>query len=112
MYLSLLLVHYWNTPIALGIPDRPIAPDMIIDCLRHNGCDSVILPPATLEEMSQDDRAVDVLNKLAFVGFGGGNLAPESGHMLVKKGVKLINFIAATEYARPPPIPREQFNWS
>ncbi|KAM7205204.1 hypothetical protein V8F20_003341 [Naviculisporaceae sp. PSN 640] len=103
MYLSLLLVHYWDTPVALGIPDRPISPDTIISCLRYNNCDSVIVPPATLEELSQDDNAINVLNKLEFVGFGGGNLAPESGHLLVRKGVKLTNFIAATEFA-PFPI--------
>ncbi|KAK4212615.1 hypothetical protein QBC37DRAFT_424658 [Rhypophila decipiens] len=103
MYLSLVLVHYYDMPVALGIPDRPIAPDMILDCLKHNDCDSVILPPATLEEMSQDDKAINILKKLSFVGFGGGNLAPESGHLLVKKGIKLMNFIAATEFA-PFPI--------
>lgn len=104
MYLSLLLVHYWDTPVALGIPDRPIAPDMIINCLRYNDCDSVIVPPATLEELSQDENAINVLKKLTFVGFGGGNLAPESGHLLVRKGVKLMNFIAATEYVTPQTV--------
>lgn len=72
MYLALLLVHYWDTPVSLGIPDRPISTEMIIECLEHNDSDSVVLPPATLEEMSQDEKSINVLKKLAYVGFGGG----------------------------------------
>ena len=115
--------------VALGIPDRPISTEMILDCLEHNESDSVVLPPATLEEMSQDEKSINMLKKMSFVGFGGGksdrktkdiyhrcplpvaddtentgNLAPESGHLMVKKGIKLMNFIAATEYAPNPDI--------
>ncbi|KAK3314006.1 hypothetical protein B0H66DRAFT_503806 [Apodospora peruviana] len=102
MYITLLLIHYWDTPVALGIGDRPISTDLTLECLRKADVDSVILPPAIVEEMAQSDDAIEVLSKLAYVGFGGGNLAPESGHRLVKKGVTLANFIAATECAPFP----------
>jgi hypothetical protein len=72
MYGSLLMVHYWDVPAAFGIGDRPFSADMAQECLKYADVDAVILPPAILEELSQSQEAMDILSKLAYVGFGGG----------------------------------------
>jgi hypothetical protein len=69
------MVHYWNVPAAFGIGNRPLSAEMTEDCLKHADVDAVVLPPAILEEMSRSKESMDVLKKLAYVGFGGGTHA-------------------------------------
>ncbi|KAL2129416.1 hypothetical protein VTI74DRAFT_7827 [Chaetomium olivicolor] len=103
LYISMLMIHYWDVPAAFGIGDRPLSGDMVIGCLKNADVDSVLLPPAILEELSQSKESIDVLNKLSYVAFGGGNLAGEAGDRLVNNGVTLLNVISATEFT-PFPI--------
>jgi thioester reductase-like protein len=102
LYVSLLMVHYWDLPVALGIGDRPLSSDMAVQCLKYADVDSVLLPPAILEELSQSKESVDVLKDLAYVTFGGGNLTEDAGNRLIKGGVTLVNVIGATEYSPFP----------
>ena len=115
MYMSLLMTHYWDNTTVLGIGNRPLSSDMALECIKHSPADAVALPPAIYEELSQDPEAIAVLKKLSWVSFGGGkitkfyerrslrllirpgNLAREAGDRLVKGGVRLVNFIGATE---------------
>ncbi|KAK4234165.1 hypothetical protein C8A03DRAFT_18878 [Achaetomium macrosporum] len=102
LYLSLLMVHYWDTPAALGIGDRPLSAEMVEEYLKYADVDSIVLPPALLEELSQSDKSIEALAKLSYVGFGGGNLAKEAGDRLVNHGATLLNLISATEFAPFP----------
>ena len=76
LYLSLIMIHYWDVPAALGIGDRPLSADMAVECLKHAEVDSVLLPPAILEELSQMQDAVEVLKRTSYVAFGGGKQRP------------------------------------
>ncbi|KAK5653701.1 hypothetical protein OQA88_8732 [Cercophora sp. LCS_1] len=119
MYMSMITMHYWDTPAVLGIGSRPLSSEMVLRYLKYSGADAVTLPPAIYEELSQDDDAVAVFKGLAWVGFGGGkkcpkqvgakhllintgNLARDAGDRLVKGGVTLVNFIGATEFCPYP----------
>ncbi|AEO67434.1 e1d19424-68e3-4b8d-b354-183af06ce9e3 [Thermothielavioides terrestris] len=102
LYLSSLMVHYWDLPIAFGIGDRPLSADMAVECLRCSDTDAVFLPPAILEELSQLEEGVAALKQLKLVCFGGGNLAGEAGDRLVNRGVTLMNLISATEFTPFP----------
>ncbi|KAK3367615.1 hypothetical protein B0H63DRAFT_405312 [Podospora didyma] len=99
MFFSMMMMYYWDTPAVLGIGDRPLSSDIIMDCLEYSDADAVLLPPAILEELCQDDQSVAILKKLSAVGFGGGNLARAVGDKLVESGVNLVNLISATEFA-------------
>ncbi|KAL2015881.1 hypothetical protein VTK56DRAFT_4656 [Thermocarpiscus australiensis] len=90
LYLSLTIPHYGGVPVALGIGDRPLTSDLVIDCLKCGDMDAVILPPTILEELSHSKEDVDVLKKLAYVAFSGGD-------RLVKAGVTLADCISSTE---------------
>jgi thioester reductase-like protein len=103
MYMVVLISIYWDKPLALGIGDRPLSTDMVVECLAHADVDAAMLPPAILEEMSQLDETIAPLKTLKYVAFAGGNLPRESGNRLVQKGVTLSNAISATEFT-PFPI--------
>ncbi|KAI0450042.1 hypothetical protein F5B21DRAFT_447981 [Xylaria acuta] len=98
LYCFLVTALYFETPMALGLPDRPLSADSILESLNHLDVEGVMLPPAILEDMSQSDRYIEPLKKLNLVGFAGGNLAQEAGNRLVEKGVFLVNGISATEF--------------
>lgn len=123
LYISLIMIHYWDVPAVLGIGDRPLSADMAVECLKYADANAIILPPAILEELSQSTESINVLRKLSYVGFGGGkqnhleaseglryllqnanadcpigNLPREAGDRLVKNGVTLLNVISATEF--------------
>ncbi|KAI1413959.1 acetyl-CoA synthetase-like protein [Hypoxylon sp. FL1857] len=89
---------YWDTPIALGIGDRPLSIDLIIESLENADVEGIMLPPAMLEEISHNDEYIRPLAKLNLVLFGGGNLNRDAGDKLVRNGVKLANVIGATEF--------------
>ena len=76
LYLFLMMVHYWELPCAFGIADRSLSSDILMEALRYSGADSVILPPAILEGLSQTDEAVEVLKDLSWVIFAGDTFAP------------------------------------
>lgn len=93
---------YWGTPVALGISDRPLTAELIVDTLNHVDVQAMLLAPAVIEDMSQTEEGIAALAKLNAVCFGGGNLATEAGNRLVKNGVRLQNVIGATEWAPFP----------
>ncbi|KAI1332355.1 nonribosomal peptide synthetase [Xylariaceae sp. FL0255] len=103
MYSSLVNLIFYGTPMAYGLTDRPLSSDLAAECLRYSEVEATFLPPAILEDMSQDDSYIETLTKLKSVAFGGGNIAREAGNRLSEKGVVLHNLISATEFL-PFPI--------
>lgn len=99
---ALCMAFYWETPLVLGIADRPLTGDLVVECLAHADVDSAFLPPAIIEDMSQTEEGSQALANLVAVCFGGGNLAREAGNRLVKMGVRFNNLIGATEWAPFP----------
>ncbi|KUI54166.1 Carboxylic acid reductase [Cytospora mali] len=97
---------YFDTPVALGIPDRPLSADNVIECLENLDVESAFLPPAVIEDMSQTDEGTKALTSLNVVAFGGGNLAREAGNRLVKQGAVFMNLIGSTEFAPFPTYAR------
>ncbi|KAI0016851.1 nonribosomal peptide synthetase [Xylariomycetidae sp. FL0641] len=110
MYFFFLIAVYWGTPVAFGLPDRPLSSDLVTECLKFAGVKTALLPPAILEDMSQDDACIAELAKMNSVLFGGGNLAREAGNRLVKRGVRLQNVISATEFIPFPIFQQPNFD--
>ncbi|KAI1775877.1 acetyl-CoA synthetase-like protein [Hypoxylon cercidicola] len=101
MYIFIISM-FWNIPMAFGIGDRPLSPDLVVDCLENADAESTILPPAILEDMSHNEEQIRSLAKLKICAFGGGNLNKDDGDRLVEKGVTLLNTMGATEYTLLP----------
>ncbi|KAK7994340.1 thioester reductase domain-containing protein [Apiospora marii] len=97
LYMAFWFSVYYGVPIALGIADRPLSGDLVVESLKYVDVEAAVLPPAILEDMSLNDEAMKALAKLFAVAFGGGNLVQEAGDRLVKAGARLVNVIAATE---------------
>lgn len=75
VYVSTAMAIFYGHPIALGIPERPLNSDLVIQCLGQSGTDAALLPPSIMEELSHTDEGVEALKKLKFVSFGGGELS-------------------------------------
>ncbi|KAI0195467.1 hypothetical protein F4808DRAFT_327585 [Astrocystis sublimbata] len=103
LYCFMVTSLYFETPLALGLPDRPLSAELVAECLENVGADATMLPPALLEDMSQSERTMEPLKKLNLVCFAGGNLALEAGDRLANSGVRINNLISATEFL-PFPI--------
>ncbi|KAI0169406.1 hypothetical protein GGR52DRAFT_555036 [Hypoxylon sp. FL1284] len=103
IYLFLARVVYWSNPVAFGIVDRLLSPDLVVDCLNNVDVGGILVAPATLEQMSSSDHYIEAMSKLNMVIFGGGSLNKEAGNKLSGGGVKLVNTLGATEFS-PPPI--------
>lgn len=96
------LAFYWDTPVVLGVAERPLTAELVIDSLNHADVQSMLLPPALIEDLSQSEEGIAALAKLKILAFGGGNLAREAGNRLIKRNVPLHNLIGATEWAPFP----------
>ncbi|KAI1123318.1 nonribosomal peptide synthetase [Nemania abortiva] len=99
IYLFMSRVIYWGNTVAFGMADRPLSPDLAVECLKSLDVESALLPPVILEYMSQSPVGIQALSRLKMVFFGGGELATYAGDELVKHGVTLVNSIAATEFS-------------
>lgn len=97
---------FWDTPVCLGIAERPLSPDLVIECLENMDVQSTALPPAIIEEMTQSDEGLRALTKLNVVAFGGGNLARQAGNRIARRGTGIMNLIGATEFAPFPTYAR------
>ncbi|KAM4061584.1 male sterility protein [Hirsutella rhossiliensis] len=92
-----ILAVYYRIPIALGMPNLPLTPDLALKCLTHSGTDAAFLPPSLIEELSRSFEGVKALRNLKFLTFGGGRLSESVGNALAQQGVTLNNVIASTE---------------
>ncbi|KPM41877.1 hypothetical protein AK830_g4721 [Neonectria ditissima] len=96
--LLVTMAIYYEVPVALGIPEKPLSSDLAIECLAHAGVNAAILPPSIIEELSFNEEGVRLSKDLAFLAFAGGNLSRDAGMKLTATGVSLCNLISSTEY--------------
>ncbi|KAI0383712.1 acetyl-CoA synthetase-like protein [Hypomontagnella monticulosa] len=111
LYLAIFLGIVYGRPCVCPIGSKPLTADLVCDYIKYAEAESILLPPSILEDMNKVPAHVEALKKLNIVMFGGGNLAAQSGHDLVKKGVKLMNLISATEMPYPVYFQPNQELW-
>ncbi|KAB5562844.1 hypothetical protein GE09DRAFT_1172045 [Coniochaeta sp. 2T2.1] len=102
LYVTSVMPLHWNTTMVLGVGNRPLSSDLVVEYLKSVDVDGIGLPPSILEEMSLDPEQTKTLAKLKLAIFLGGELAPEVGDKLVRSGVGLANVIGTTEFAPYP----------
>lgn len=71
LYCFINMALYRDTPVAFSV-ERPLSSDLVVETLNELDADGALLPPAILEDMSQDDTCIKTLQKLNFIPFGGG----------------------------------------
>ncbi|KJZ72782.1 hypothetical protein HIM_07857 [Hirsutella minnesotensis 3608] len=98
VYVLTTMTIFYGLPVAMGLPEKPLSSDLVLECLTNAQADAALLPPSILEELSQSEEGVNALKNLNFVSFGGGALSKEAGDLLVKSGVTLENSLASTEH--------------
>ncbi|KAJ4413894.1 putative NRPS-like protein biosynthetic cluster [Gnomoniopsis sp. IMI 355080] len=78
LYGFIFFAIYWDTPIALGIPDMMLSWELAMDCLDNLNVEATVLPPSILEEMCQSERCMETLKDLKIVAFGGVYFQPKA----------------------------------
>lgn len=74
---------FYDTPVVLGITDRPLSSDLVMDCLHHSGAEGAVLAPSLMAELSLSEEGIAALSKLGCAAFGGGR--SHSGIGVVRK---------------------------
>ncbi|KAI1128465.1 hypothetical protein F5Y10DRAFT_240434 [Nemania abortiva] len=93
---------YRDITTILGIGEKPLTADLVMECLDNVNYDGIVLPPSVAEDLSHCEEYMCKLSKLGMVIVGGGNLAKKAGDRLVKYKVPLFNLINATEFGSHP----------
>lgn len=78
LYCFINLAIFRGSPCAFSV-ERPLSSNLVVETLNHLDVESALLPPAILEDMSQDDTCIKSLQKLNFILFGGGKLGLRFG---------------------------------
>lgn len=90
LYVFINVVLYWNTPVAFGV-ERPLSSDLVMESLKNLEVNVAFLPPAILEDMSQDETCIKALQTLSSVCFGGGKLTFPRPFLCFDETCSLIN---------------------
>lgn len=67
-----MLAIYWELPLVFGISQKQLSPELVVQCLSNTNANAALLPPSILEDMSQEEKWVELLARLKFVAFAGG----------------------------------------
>ncbi|KAI0435602.1 hypothetical protein F4803DRAFT_557821 [Xylaria telfairii] len=93
---------YRSITTVLAIREKPLSPELVIECMENVDLQGIFLPPSVLEDISHSDEYMSKLRKLNVVFFGGGHLARDAGDRLVKHKVPILNLINTTEFGSLP----------
>lgn len=78
LYTFIMFAIYFDTPLVIGIGDRPLTSDLVVESLNSIDVDVILLPPSILEELSVTEEGIAALKRLQIVAFGGGMVYPYS----------------------------------
>ncbi len=56
----------------LGIAEKPLSVDLVVECLENVNFQAIFLPPSILEDASHSEDSMSKLSRLDMVVFGGG----------------------------------------
>lgn len=80
---------YWNMPIILAPPDRPIDADVIFQILSEDICDAAFIPPAYLQALSRNTAQIEVIRRLKHVLWVGAPFTSPEVANAIKSRVKM-----------------------
>lgn len=58
--------------MALGVGDRPLTAESVVEGYEAAGCDALVVPPSIVEDISLLSGSLEKLQKLSYVACGGG----------------------------------------
>jgi acyl-coenzyme A synthetase/AMP-(fatty) acid ligase len=87
----------YDMTLVLGHPDVPMAAHYVSQLLEWSIITPILTPPSILEDLSKDQAALELLDKLNHIGYGGGPLKPDVGNKLAQLVPHLFSYIGATE---------------
>lgn len=109
--IALVFSIFHGTPALLG-PDKPLSVHLLVEVMKATRPTAAFYPPSVLEDLSHSDEALECLEGVRHVYFGGGPLAPEIGERL-RRYTQVISVIGASEIGWiPSVVPESPDDWS
>ena len=62
----------YGLPTVYPHPNKPITPEITLECIVKSGADSAMIPPFVLEVLAQNEESINVLKNLKYICTGGG----------------------------------------
>lgn len=110
IWFALFLPVYLASTVVYGPGDKPLT-SAIADAVHQFGrVNGGFYPPSVLEDIVKS-RALNGVNHLDFMAFGGGPISQSAGDELSRRTV-LHNFIGFTEASAPPRYVMEPKDWN
>lgn len=94
--LAVLGANVFYDVVNVMAPMRPMTAELIDACHVHAGVELSLLPPSLLKDIATNSEFLGHLDKVKYVGNGGGPLSPDVGAELVKH-THPVNMIGSTE---------------
>jgi hypothetical protein len=63
---------YRDMITVLGIGERALSADLVLECLENVAFDGAFLLPSILEDISQSEESMTIFSKLKMIIVGGG----------------------------------------
>ncbi|RGP62903.1 acetyl- synthetase [Fusarium sporotrichioides] len=110
IWFALFLPIYLNSTVVYGPSDRPLTATIADAVHKHGHVNGGFYPPSVLEEIVST-QALNAVNQLDFMAFGGGPISQSAGDELSRR-TTLHNFIGFTEASAPPRYVMEPNDWN
>jgi hypothetical protein len=62
---------YWDMQFAL-YTTKPVNSMGIMEAVKYSGSRAMVVPPSSVAELSNMDNGMELLMKMTFIGYGGG----------------------------------------
>ncbi|KAB2571209.1 Non-canonical non-ribosomal peptide synthetase FUB8 [Lasiodiplodia theobromae] len=103
---------YFDIHVVYAPVGQPLKAELVEKALDQMKFDWMFLPPSIIEDLARDEHVLPKLEKMRYIGFGGGPLSQQLGDVIAKH-TQVINVLGTTENAVPPYnfVPLKEWNW-
>ncbi|KAF2095550.1 acetyl-CoA synthetase-like protein [Rhizodiscina lignyota] len=107
---GLLWPLFYGTTVVLG-PERPVTLDIMKEVIIHSKVDAVFTAPSIVQDISQDEEFLKILENVNAIAYGGGPVSKEAGDRIIPH-TKLVLSIGTTETGWLPCVETDREDWN
>ncbi|GJJ06091.1 putative NRPS-like protein biosynthetic cluster [Clathrus columnatus] len=93
----------------------PLSPESFLQSIVRDDCRTIVTVPNYLETWASDQKAVEILQKMKYIFWGGGPLSRGAGESLYKRNIPIVASYGATEFGVTSVFPEkpsaEGYEW-
>lgn len=100
---------FWDI-VVVSTPNAPLTADLADACHVHAKVDASMLPTSVLRGLTQNQRYLDNLENIQYIGFGGSPLAADVGNILQRR-THVLSMFGITETSLSPFEKTDHDDW-